>query len=65
MVNELLCYVGYLVDVKVKIDYFNVENIIEDNVVEILKDYDGILVLGGFGSCGIEGMIIVIKYVCE
>ena len=64
-VNESLRHAGYPVDAKVKIDHFNAENITEDNVAETLKDYDGILVPGGFGSRGIEGMITAIKYARE
>ncbi len=33
--------------------------------VKILKNYDGIIVPGGFGSRGIEGIIMAIKYVRE
>lgn len=64
-VNESLRHAGYPVDAKVKINHFNAENITEDNVAETLKDYDGILVPGGFGSRGIEGMITAIKYARE
>lgn len=41
------------------------EKVNEDNVAEILKDADGILVPGGFGDRGIEGMITAIKYARE
>ncbi len=37
----------------------------EPNKLEDLKDYDGIIVPGGFGSRGIEGKISVIKYLRE
>ncbi|ETB63963.1 TPA: CTP synthase [Candidatus Nomurabacteria bacterium] len=33
--------------------------------VKILKDYDGVIVPGGFGSRGIEGILMAIKYVRE
>lgn len=64
-VNEALRHAGYPVDADVKIDHFNAEHITEDNVADTLKDYDGILVPGGFGSRGIEGMITAIKYARE
>ena len=64
-VNEALRHAGYPVDAKVKIDHFNSETINEDNVVEKLGAYDGILVPGGFGSRGVEGMITAIKYARE
>ena len=64
-VNEALRHAGYPVDAKVDIDHFNAENINSENVADTLKDYDGILVPGGFGSRGIEGMITAIKYARE
>ena len=64
-VNESLRHAGYPVNAKVKIDHFNAENITPENVEETLKDYDGILVPGGFGNRGVEGMITAIKYARE
>lgn len=62
-VNESLRHAGFLVDAKVKIDHFNAEEIVDDAAAErILGAYDGILVPGGFGSRGVEGMITTIKY---
>ena len=37
----------------------------EENVGETLKDADGIIVPGGFGGRGIEGMIAAVKYARE
>ncbi len=64
-VNEALRHAGYPVDADVHVDHFNAEHITPDNVADKLKDYDGILVPGGFGSRGIEGMITAIKYARE
>ncbi|WP_367342487.1 CTP synthase [Limosilactobacillus sp.] len=64
-VNEALRHAGYPVNANVKIDHFNSETINDDNVAEKLGKYDGILVPGGFGSRGIEGMISAIKYARE
>lgn len=64
-VNEALRHAGYPVDADVKVDHFNAEHITPENVADTLKDYDGILVPGGFGSRGIEGMITAIKYARE
>lgn len=61
-VNEALRHAGYPVDAKVKIKHFNSEKITPENVEETLKGFDGILVPGGFGNRGIEGMITAIKY---
>ena len=38
------------------------EEITRDNVAEKLKNADGMIVPGGFGNRGIEGMIITIEY---
>ena len=64
-VNESLRHAGYPVDAKVEIDHFNAETITPDNVAEVLGGYDGILVPGGFGSRGIEGMITTAQYARE
>lgn len=64
-VNESLRHAGYPVNAKVQIDHFNAETINDDNVATILGGYDGILVPGGFGSRGVEGMITAIKYARE
>lgn len=64
-VVEVLKYVGIVNDSYVEILWINVEYVIYENVYEMLKEVDGILVLGGFGDRGIEGKIAVIKYVRE
>lgn len=64
-VNESLRHAGFPVNAKVKIDHFNAEHINADNVKEALGTYDGILVPGGFGNRGVEGMITAIKYARE
>ena len=64
-VAESLRHGGYAEGVKVNIGYIDSGKINDDNVGEILKDYDGILVPGGFGNRGIEGKITAIKYARE
>ncbi len=64
-VVESLKHGGYANSVNVKIGFIDSEKITEDNVHKILKDYQGILVPGGFGNRGIEGKIIAIKYARE
>ena len=61
-VNEALRHAGYYVSSKVNIEWVNSEEITHDNVASLLEDADGILVPGGFGQRGIEGMIIAIEY---
>ena len=64
-VNEALKHAGYHINSKVDITYINSENIDADNVAETLKGYDGIIVPGGFGDRGLEGMIQSIRYARE
>ena len=46
----------------VQIRWVDSEQVNKDNVEEILKGVDGVLVPGGFGDRGIEGMIDAINY---
>ena len=64
-VAESLRHAGFANNVKVDIEYVDSEDITEKNAKEILSKYDGLLVPGGFGSRGIEGMIETIKYARE
>ncbi len=64
-VAESLRHGGFANGVSVNIGFIDSENITEENVSKTLKDYDGILVPGGFGKRGIDGMIIAIKYARE
>ena len=64
-VAESLTHGGIENDVKVNILWIDSELVTEENAGEILKDADGILVPGGFGSRGVEGMICAIKYARE
>ena len=64
-VAESLRHGGYNHKAKVKIDYIDSEKITEKNVEKILSKYQAIVVPGGFGSRGIEGMIRTIKYARE
>lgn len=64
-VNEALRHAGYYENSTVHIDWVNAEDVNDNNVHELLKDGDGILVPGGFGQRGIEGMIVAAKYARE
>ena len=64
-VTESLKHGGFANNVEVDIDYVDSEKITDENAKEILEKYDGILVPGGFGKRGIEGMISAIKYARE
>ena len=64
-VNEALKHAGYTIGANVKIDYFDSEKLTAENVADELKDYDGVIVPGGFGDRGLEGMIQAIRYARE
>ena len=64
-VIESIKHGGYGNDTTVHIDLVDSEKINEKNVKEKLAKYDGIIVPGGFGSRGIDGMIETIRYVRE
>lgn len=64
-VSEALKDAGYNLGLNVDINYIDSEEIKEDNVEEILKGSDGIIIPGGFGERGIEGMILACKYARE
>lgn len=62
---EAFIHAGAVNECKVNLSLIGAENISDDNVVERLKDIDGVLVAPGFGDRGIEGKISTIKYVRE
>ena len=64
-VAEALRHAGYFYNTHIKIHWIDSETITNENAVEILGGLDGILVPGGFGSRGIEGMIVAAKYARE
>ncbi len=64
-VAEALRHAGYKWDAHVKIHWIDSETLTEENYKKELAGLDGILVPGGFGSRGIEGMILAAKYARE
>ena len=64
-VAEALSHAGYYHNTHVKIHWIDSETLTADNYEEALSPLDGILVPGGFGSRGIEGMILAAKYARE
>ncbi|MBP5343041.1 CTP synthase [bacterium] len=64
-VVEALHHAGYYHSAKVNIKWIDSETITEENVNDYLSDVDGLLVPGGFGTRGINGKIIAIKYARE
>ena len=63
--HEALIHGGVANEVAVDLEYVNSEEITAKNVEKRLRGLDGVLVPGGFGSRGIEGKILSIKYARE
>lgn len=61
-VVEALKHGGIAERATVNIKWIDSETLTSENVEELLKDQQGILVPGGFGSRGIDGKIIAIEY---
>ena len=61
-VAEALRHGGIVNDTKIKILWIDSEKIIPETAEEILSPCDGIIIPGGFGDRGIEGMIEAIRY---
>ena len=64
-VAEALRHAGYEERVYVDIDWIDSETITADNVASVLGKLDGVIVPGGFGNRGIEGMVQTAKYCRE
>ena len=64
-VAEALRHAGYACDAQVEIRWIDSETITEETVGEALADCDGIIVPGGFGDRGVEGMIVTAHYARE
>lgn len=64
-VAEALHHAGYELGANIRIRWIDAETITPDTAEEVLAGLDGILVPGGFGSRGIEGMIQAAEYARE
>lgn len=64
-VAEALRHAGYDHHTAVEIEWIDSETLKEDNYEKELKGYNGIIIPGGFGERGIEGMILAAKYARE
>ena len=64
-VAEALHHAGYYHNVHINIHWIDSEEIRPETAETILSGLDGILVPGGFGSRGIEGMILAARYARE
>ncbi|MDD3712302.1 MAG: CTP synthase [Candidatus Izemoplasmatales bacterium] len=61
-VSEALKHAGYHTDTEVEIEWINSAILTKDNIQDLFLNVDGIIVPGGFGKRGIEGMILAIEY---
>jgi len=64
-INEALVHGGIQHELKININYLDSETIEPNNVNKVLNGVDAILVPGGFGHRGIEGMITTAEYARE
>ena len=64
-VAEALRHAGYYHEAQVEIRWMDSEELTLESYEEKLAGLDGILVPGGFGSRGIEGMILAVRYARE
>ncbi len=64
-VAEALRHAGYCYDSHIDIHWLDSEEITEDTADAMLSGLDGIIVPGGFGNRGTEGMILAAKYARE
>jgi CTP synthase len=64
-VAEALRHAGYQHGVHVDIEWIDSEMLTDSNAAEKLGSLDGIIVPGGFGGRGIEGMIAAVRYARE
>lgn len=64
-VAESLFHAGTACDARVNIKWVDSESLTAENVEQVLGDCSGILVPGGFGDRGIEGMVLAAQYARE
>jgi len=64
-VLEAIKYSSYKLGLKPEIVYLSANDFLDKKSLKELKQYDGVLLPGGFGKTGVEGMINVIKYARE
>ena len=63
--KEALVHGSLAHNLKLRVTWIEAEGLEASNYEEQLKDFDGILVPGGFGKRGIEGMLNAIRYARE
>ncbi|WP_169941824.1 CTP synthase [Campylobacter sp. RM15925] len=63
--TESIIHAGANLDARVNLKWIDSEKIEAENVEELLKDVDGVLVAGGFGERGVSGKMQAIKFARE
>ena len=61
-VAEAMRHAGYSLNTHIRIHWIDSEHLTEENYRQELAGLDGIIVPGGFGGRGIEGMILAARY---
>ncbi len=64
-INESLLQAAIYNDRKLDLHYIHSEKLNDNNVAEMFKGLDGIIVAPGFGQRGIEGKYVALKYARE
>ena len=64
-VAEAMRHAGYNYNTHINIHWIDSEEITEQNVDTLMSGLDGIIVPGGFGNRGVEGMILAAEYARE
>ncbi len=64
-VAEALRHAGYALDAKPEIVWIDSETLTEENIGEVFSSLQGVIVPGGFGKRGIEGMVLTARYARE
>tara|TARA_Y100000310_G_C20703745_1_gene832623 strand:- start:3867 stop:5597 length:1731 start_codon:yes stop_codon:yes gene_type:complete len=62
-INQALIHTGAELDVGIDINWLDAKLFEKDpNSVEILRNYNGVIIPGGFGNSGVEGKIMAINF---
>ncbi len=64
-IEESLIHGGIANDVKAEIEWLSSEHFSDGDGVETLENFDGLLIPGGFGPRGVEGMLAAIRWARE
>jgi CTP synthase len=64
-INEALAHAGIDLSCKIDIKQIDIEMLLKNDIDCLLKDVHAILIHGGFGAKGMDGMALVIKFARE